>query len=99
MVFTVSSPMQVALGIYTEDPSAYLTLPAFYQEKHDFLYEGLKQTRFKPIRSQGTFFLLADYSEISQKRELKVSMQHKAENFLSQQMNGIPGIAERNKMY
>ncbi|MGH8814631.1 MAG: aminotransferase class I/II-fold pyridoxal phosphate-dependent enzyme, partial [Advenella sp.] len=70
MVFTVSSPMQVALGVYTADPSTYLTLPAFYQEKHDFLYEELKNTRFKPIRSQGTFFLLADYSEISQDNEL-----------------------------
>lgn len=70
MVFTVSSPMQVALGIYMADASTYLTLPSFYQEKHDFLYEGLKQTRFRPIRSQGTFFLLADYSAISKEKEL-----------------------------
>lgn len=71
MVFTVSSPMQVALGQYMEDASTYLSLPGFYQEKHDFLYEGLKETRFKPIRSQGTFFLLANYSEVSDQRELE----------------------------
>src|SRR5690606_6245535 len=70
MVFTVSSPMQVALGVYTADPSTYLTLPAFYQEKHDLVYEELKSTRVRPIRRQGSFSLLADYSEISQDSEL-----------------------------
>lgn len=70
MVFTVSSPMQVALAVYSADASTYLSLPNFYQEKHDFLFEGLKNTRFKPIRSQGTFFLLADYSAISVDKEL-----------------------------
>ena len=70
MVFTVSSPMQVALGTYSADPQTYLSLPAFYQEKHDFLYEALQNTRFKPIRSEGTFFLLADYSAISSENEI-----------------------------
>ncbi len=70
MVFTVSSPMQVALGAYSANPQTYLSLPAFYQEKHDFLYEALQNTRFKPIRSEGTFFLLADYSAISSESEI-----------------------------
>ncbi len=65
MVFTVSSPMQYALAEYMKDPVPYMDLASFYQEKRDRLTAGLKTTRFRPLPSQGTFFLLADYSAIS----------------------------------
>ncbi|MGB6106014.1 MAG: methionine aminotransferase [Pusillimonas sp.] len=65
MVFTVTSPMQVALAHYMKDEQAYLRLSAFYQEKRDRLKNGLARTRFIPMHSEGTFFLLADYSDIS----------------------------------
>lgn len=65
MVFTVSSPMQYALANYMQDPTPYLELSAFYQKKRDRLHAGLLTTRFKPLPSQGTFFLLADYHQIS----------------------------------
>lgn len=64
-VFTVPSPMQVALATYVADPQPYLRLPQFYQQKRDQLLAGLQKSRFKPLRTEGTFFLLADYSEIS----------------------------------
>lgn len=70
VVFTVSSPMQYAFAEFMKDPATYLNLSSFYQEKHDFLYNGLLTTRFKPIKSEGTFFLLADYSEVSVANEL-----------------------------
>lgn len=73
MVFTVSSPMQHALAAFMEHQDAYLNLPAFYQEKHDYLFKGLESTKFRPLRSDGTFFLMADYSEISSKPELEFS--------------------------
>ncbi len=69
VVFTVSSPMQYAFAEFMKDPSTYSNLSNFYQEKHDFLYDGLLNTRFKPIKSEGTFFMLADYSEISSANE------------------------------
>ncbi|MBB5216366.1 methionine aminotransferase [Parapusillimonas granuli] len=65
VVFTVSSPMQVALATYMQNPAPYLGLSAFYQKKRDRLFEGLKNTRLVPMPSQGTFFLLADYSAVS----------------------------------
>ena len=65
MVFTVSSPMQFALAQHMKNPKPYLDLSAFYQLKRDRLAAGLEKTRFKPLPSQGTFFLLADYSDIS----------------------------------
>src|SRR3546814_9530783 len=35
MVFTVTSPMQVALAHYMKDPKPYLNLSAFYQQKRE----------------------------------------------------------------
>ncbi|CAP45331.1 pyridoxal phosphate-dependent aminotransferase [Bordetella petrii] len=69
MVFTVSSPMQFALAEYMRNPQPYNDLPAFYQAKRDRLAAGLARTRFKPLPSPGTFFMLADYSAISKQSE------------------------------
>lgn len=73
MVFTVPSPLQVALANYMVDPSPYLNLSKFYQPKRDRLFEGLKNTRFVPLRSEGTFFLLASYEQISDLPEAEFS--------------------------
>lgn len=64
-VFTVVTPMQFALARYMADHQRHLMLADFYQAKRDRLFNGLVNTRFKPVKSAGTFFLLADYSEIS----------------------------------
>ncbi len=69
MVFTVPSPFQHALATYTANANTYLNLPSFYQTKRDYLSDGLRQTRFKVLPSPGTFFLLADYSDISDQKE------------------------------
>lgn len=65
IVFTVSSPMQVAIARYMQNPEPYLQLSEFYRSRHDYLLNALSGTRFQPIASQGTFFLLASYAEIS----------------------------------
>jgi len=69
MVFTVPSPFQHALATYSNNPSTYLNLPDFYQAKRDYLTNGLQKTRFTVLPSPGTFFLLADYSDISDQSE------------------------------
>ena len=74
MVFTVPSILQHGLAAYTKDPSTYLDLPAFYQAKRDRLTAGLSKTRFNVLPSPGTFFLLADYSEISELSEADFSI-------------------------
>jgi len=65
VVFTVPSPMQVALAEFMQRKDAYLGLSAFYQEKYDLLHCGLASTRFRPLESAGSFFLIADYRQIS----------------------------------
>lgn len=74
MVFTVPSVLQYGLAAYSEDSSTYLTLPAFYQRKRDHLATGLANTRFKALPSPGTFFMLADYSAISDLPEADFSI-------------------------
>jgi len=65
LVFTVPSPFQYALAEYTSDAATYLNLSSFYEAKRDRLAQGLAKSRFKPFSCPGTFFMLADYSEIS----------------------------------
>ncbi len=74
VVFTVPAPFQHALAQYTQDKSTYLDLAEFYQLKRDKLLAGLNQTRFRAIPSPGTYFLLADYSQISEKNESDFSI-------------------------
>lgn len=69
-VFTVPSPMQHGLANFASNPETYLHLSDFYQKYHDYLFTELQdKTRFKPLRSEGTFFLLASYADISDKKE------------------------------
>ncbi len=49
-----------------EDEQEYLRLGEFFQRKRDWLLEALSATRFKALPCQGTYFLLADYSAISE---------------------------------
>lgn len=68
-VFTVNTPMQHALASYMASPAPYLELPAFYQRKRDLFTQGLARTRFKLLRSEGTYFQCVDISAVSDLNE------------------------------
>ncbi|MCD8503970.1 MAG: methionine aminotransferase [Burkholderiaceae bacterium] len=74
LVFTVASPLQHGLAQYSRDASTYLNLPDFYRAKRDRLALGLSKTRFKPYACPGTFFMLADYTDISDLPEADFSI-------------------------
>lgn len=66
VTFAVNTPAQMALAdMVKKDPTHYLNLPEFYRQKRDFLLEKLQGSKFKPLPCTGTFFLLLDYSAIS----------------------------------
>ncbi len=69
-VFSVNTPVQHALVEYLKDPARYEGLPSFYQEKRDRFLEGLKASRFKPLACEGSYFIVADHSEISDEDDL-----------------------------
>jgi methionine aminotransferase len=65
MVFAVNTPAQHAFAAYLRDPTPYVSLPAFYQRKRDLFVGGLRNTRLKLLPCEGTYFVLADYSAVS----------------------------------
>ena len=65
MVFAVNTPAQHAFAAFLADPAPYQTLPAFYQAKRDLFVAGLRGTPFAVLPCPGTYFLLADYSAVS----------------------------------
>ncbi len=69
-VFSVNNPTQHALAEYMKDKNTYLSLNSFYQEKRDFFNEILKDTRFEPIKCEGTYFQLVSYSDISDEDDM-----------------------------
>ncbi len=64
-VFTVNTPVQYGLASYMASPQPYLDLPAFYQRKRDLFREGLKQTKFKLLPSEGSYFQCVDISGLA----------------------------------
>ncbi|MDL2315296.1 methionine aminotransferase [Bacteroidales bacterium OttesenSCG-928-C19] len=68
-IFTVNTPIQYAVAEYMQNPDTYLSLPNFYQQKRDFFAEHIKDSRFNIIPCKGTYFMLLDYSKISDENE------------------------------
>lgn len=64
--FCTPTPMQLGIAdMLEQNPNYVHELGPMYQKKRDFFLNGLKGTKFKPYNCLGTYFLLADYSEVS----------------------------------
>ena len=71
VVFAVNTPIQYALAEYLKDEENYIHLGTFYQKKRDYFLRLLKNSKFKPIPTHGTYFQVLDYSGISDKKEME----------------------------
>lgn len=66
LTFSVNTPAQLAIAdMLREHPEHYFELPAFYRGRRDRLATALSNSRFKVLPCEGTYFLLVDYSAIS----------------------------------
>lgn len=66
LTFAVNTPAQLALAdMLRAQPEHYRQLPEFYQARRDLFVDALSQSRLKLLPCEGTYFLLADYSAIS----------------------------------
>ena len=72
-VFSVHHPTQVALAEYLKEPSHYLSLSQFYQEKRDLFLSLIKDSKFSLTPSQGTYFQNMNYSKISEEDDVSFS--------------------------
>jgi methionine transaminase len=66
LTFSVNTPAQLAIAdMLRQEPEHYRDLPAFYRERRDCLVDALSGSRFKVLPCEGTYFVLLDYSTIS----------------------------------
>lgn len=69
MVFSVNSPAQAALASYLPETNLH-QLGAFYQEKRDFFREQMSSSRFKLMPSDGSYFQVASFQNISDEADV-----------------------------
>ncbi|WP_288882362.1 pyridoxal phosphate-dependent aminotransferase [uncultured Kosakonia sp.] len=66
LTFSVNTPAQLALAdMLRAEPQHYRELPAFYRARRDVLVNALRESKLEILPCEGTYFLLADYSAIS----------------------------------
>jgi methionine aminotransferase len=69
--FTCNSPMQVALASFIRQPEHYLQLGAMMQERRDYFLDLMKDSRFTFLPSYGSYFVCADYRNISEEEDAR----------------------------
>jgi len=69
-VFSVNTPVQVALAQFMQVKEAYLGLADFYQQKRDFFRAGLASSRLKLLPCAGSYFQSVNYSHLSEENDL-----------------------------
>ena len=67
--FTCNSPIQFALARFLQQKENYLLLGKILQQKRDYLYSLMQQTKFKALPSHGSYFQLYSYADITEENE------------------------------
>jgi len=73
IVFSTNTPIQHAYAEFMKQEDRYLSLGKFYQHKRDVFINEIKSSKFKLKPCKGTYFLLLDYSTISNKSDIEFS--------------------------
>ena len=72
LTLSVNTPAQLALAdMLRADPAHYRDLPTFYQKKRDVLVDALRDSRLEILPCEGTYFLLIDYSAVSELNDVE----------------------------
>ena len=74
LTFSTSTPAQYALAEYIKDHGRVKELKNFYQTKRDFFLKLISETKFRPIKCEGTYFQLLDYSAISNENDYELAV-------------------------
>ena len=69
LVFCVNSHAQATLAAYLPEKNLY-ELGPFYQEKRDFFQSLLSKSRFQLLPSEGSYFQVASYENISNESDV-----------------------------
>ena len=71
IVFTVNTPIQLAMSEFMQNESNIYNLNKFYQNKRDLFRNLINDSKFKIRNCDGTYFQLLDYSNISDKNDFE----------------------------
>lgn len=69
LTFSVHTPSQVGLATFLQEPKNYIGLSEMYESKREFFLKTIEHSRFKPLKSRGTYFQLLDYSAVSHAKD------------------------------
>jgi methionine transaminase len=72
--FTVFGPVQYALADFLQNENEYLNLGKTLQQKRDYLQTLMKETRFEPLQSYGSYFQIYSYKNISEEKEYDMAL-------------------------
>lgn len=67
--FTCNSPIQYALSEFLKEKDEYLSLGKFAESKRDYFQNLMKETKFVPLQTHGSYFQLYSYAMISDESE------------------------------
>jgi methionine aminotransferase len=70
-VFSVHHPSQKGIADYMRNPKTYIDLNSFFQRKRDLFLSLIDGSRFKFTPSQGTYFQVLDFSEITDESDVE----------------------------
>ena len=74
LTFSTSTPAQYALAEYIKNHGRVKELKNFYQSKRDYFLNLISDTKFRPLKCEGTYFQLLDYSEISNENDYEFAV-------------------------
>ncbi|HHP7234440.1 MAG TPA: methionine aminotransferase [Desulfobacterales bacterium] len=75
LTFASWTPVQHAYAEFLQQKSIYLTLCDFYQERRDRFRSLIAPSRFRPLPCEGTYFMMLDYSDISEAADVDFARQ------------------------
>jgi methionine transaminase len=73
IVFSVNTPVQLALAEYLLTPVHYEKLGVFYQAKRDFFLAQIKGSSFEPLKTTGSYFQLLSYRSIEKIPDIQMA--------------------------
>jgi methionine transaminase len=73
-VFSVNTPMQMGIANYLKDKDTYLSLSAFFQQKRDFFRNLLKETNFKLLPCNGSYFQCVSYGHLNKEKDTDMAL-------------------------
>ena len=79
-VFSVNTPIQYAIAEYMQNKENYVRISSMYEKKRDLFIKSIEGSRFKPLKCNGTYFQLLDYSKITKSADVRYAEKLTKEN-------------------